>query len=219
MGGLPAAGELRGIAGAVAVRVPRNDAFLVVLDILEVFSQVFPGIDLLKAGFPRPIAAVQEAVVGPLRVVVFRHQINGAVIFAQFPVFRGNAFPGFGGIGFEHVFSQGQEGALLNVGPGIEPVSRGADQINGAVLRGQGQVVLGGPVCPDDPLDGQFSVDLFGQLFIEDLQHLIGLVGGDIAGYQIGNDDVLRGIRLGQYRHQRRHHQKRQEQGYELFHR
>ena len=193
--GLPAAGHLGAIGGAVAVGVPRNHVRLVVLDVLEVHSQVSPGMHaVFQAGFTGPVAAIHKAVVGPLRIVIFGHEVDLAVVLAQIPVLSGNLLPGLGGVGLEHVLGQGQESALLDVGPGVQPVGGGADQVDVAGLGGQGQVVLGGPVGPLDPADLQLGVDLFGQLLVDLGQHFLSAVGGDVAGHQVGDDDVLRGV-------------------------
>ena len=221
MGGLPAAGHLGAVGRSVTVGIPRNHVRLVFLDVLEVYAQVFPGMhSVLKAGFTGPVATVHEAVVGPLRVVVFGHEVDLAVVLAQVPVRFGHALPGLGGVGLQHVFRQGQESALLAVGPGIQPVSSGTDQVDVAALGGQGQVVLGLPVGPFDPAELQFSVDLFGQQLVDLCQHFVGPVGGLIAGDQVHDLHVLGCVdgRLCHDRHDAEQHGQGQDNRKKFFH-
>ena len=193
--GLPAAGHLLAVGGAGAVGVPRNDAVLAVLHILEVLAQLFPGMHaVFQPGLHGPVAAVHEAVVGPLRILILGNQVDAAVILAQLPVLLRNGGPGLRGIGFQHILAQLKESALLGVRPGVQPVGGGADQVDIAALGGQRKVVVGGPVGPFDPLDLQFSVHLFGQDSVDLCQHFIGLVGGLVAGDHVGDDNVLGGV-------------------------
>ena len=221
VGGLPAAGHLGAVGGAVAVGVPRDHARLVFLDVLEVYAQVFPGMDtVLQAGFLGPVAAVHEAVVGPLRVVVFGHEVNLIVVLAQVPVGFGHGLPGLGGVGLQHILSQFQESALLGVGPRVQPVGGGTDQVDVAALGGQGQVVLGLPVGPLDPAELQLRVDLFGQQLIDLGQHFVGPVGGLVAGDQVHDLYVLRGVNgtLCHGRDDAEQHRQGQENGNQFLH-
>ena len=222
MGGLPAAGHLGAVGRTVAVGIPRNDIRLVFLNPGKVFAQIFPGMHaVLQARFLGPVAAVHEAVVGPLRIVVFRNQVNFAIVFAQVPVRFGNAFPGHGSIGLQHILAQGHKSALLAVGPCIEPVGSRTDQIDVAALGRQGQIVLSLPVGPLDPAELQFRIDLLGQQFVDLRKHFIGPVGGLVAGNQIHDLDVLRSVdgTFGHRRHDAEQHRQGQENSKQFFHR
>ena len=175
---------------------------------------------VLKAGFTGPVSAVHEAVVGPLRVVVFGHEVDVAVVLAQVPVRFGHGLPGLGGVGLQHVFAQGHESALLAVGPGVQPVSGGTDQVDVTALGGQGQVVLGLPVGPFDPAELQLRVDLFGQQLVDLRQHFIGPVGGLVAGHQVHDLHVFGRVdgTFGQDRHDAEQHGQCQENRNQFFH-
>ena len=133
--------------------------------------------------------------VGPLSVVVFRNQIDFAVIFAQIPVFSGNACPGLGSVGLEHLFRQFEECAVLCVGPCVQPVRSGTDQVDGTVHRSQGQVVVCKIIGPRNIVDFQLSVDFFGQDFIELGHHRIKgcslVAGGFVAGGHVVDDNMF----------------------------
>ena len=131
-----------------------------------------------------------------------------------------HALPGLGGVGLQHVFRQGQESALLAVGPCIQPVSGGTDQVDVAALGGQGQVVLGLPVSPLDPAELQLRVDLFGQQLVDLCQHFIGPVGGLVAGDQVHDLHVLGCVdgRLCHDRHDAEQHGQGQDNRNKFFH-
>ena len=216
MGGLPAAGHLRAIGGAVAVGVPGIHAFLIVLDPLQVDFHVRPRMHaVLQASLAGPVAAVHEAVVGPLGVVVLGDHVDLAVVLAQLPVLSGHLRPGLGGIGLQHFLAQGQESAALGVGPSVQPVGSGAHQVHAAVLGGQGQVVVGRPVGPLDPTDLEGGVHLLVEDLVDLGQHFVRAVRGDVAGHQIGHRYVLRGVDRGLLSHggkrQDEHHHRHQE--------
>ena len=150
---------------------------------------------VLKTGFLRPVKTVNEAVVGPLCVVILGHQIDIAVVFAQIPVLRGYALPGRRRVGLQHFLGKLQESAVLGIRPRIQPVGSGSHQINGTVHTCQGTVVVGKLVRPSDIIDFQLRVYLLRQDRVQLLQHGVNgsrlIAGGRVARGHIGDHHML----------------------------
>jgi hypothetical protein len=179
--------------------VPRVGLLLILLYPGEVLGELVElGNGAVRdAGRLRPVTAIEEAVVGPLGEVVLGDEIDHPVRqLAHLPVVSGgNALPGLGGIGLEHLLVEAEEGALLGVLIAEQPVRCGGDQVDLGVAGQQLDVVLGLPIRPLDIEDVERCVGLLGEQRVEFREHLLQpTIGrfvaesehGDLGGRGVG---------------------------------
>ena len=149
-----------------SIGIPGDHVRISFLYITEVFCHIFPAVNLIQSCSFRPVKTVNETMVGPLCIVIFRHQINFAVISAHIPMFRAYAFPCFRSIGFKHIFGQFQECAVLGIRPCIQPVGSSSDQVYGTVHLSQCQVIICKIIGPGNEVNLKLSIYFLGKDFV-----------------------------------------------------
>ena len=156
------------------VRIPGDNIRISFLHISKVSCHIFPAMyAVLKPCFFRPVETIRKTVVCPLCVVILGHQINLSVIFAELPVFSGNAFPSLGGILLQHILRKLKECTVLGIRPCIQPVRSRTNQVNRSVHTGKCQVVVGKIICPGNKVSFQLSVYFLCKNRIQLLHHFL----------------------------------------------
>ena len=186
---------------ASAVHIPGNHIREGIQAVLEVSGHVIPAVyAVLKASLSRPVKTIDEAMVGPLLVVVFGDQIDVSIrVAAHIPVAElVYLLPGSGSVGLEHLIRNLHECASVYVLPGIQPVVSRYDQVYGTVHSSQGQVVVCKIVRPADVVQFQGGVHLLLKDLVQLNHHLIRIrIGGLVADAQVVDHYRLRRIDIG----------------------
>ena len=172
----------------LSCNIPRDTVRLIVLDPLEILSQLFKlcNCSIRNACLCSPVTTVEHTLVSILDIIVFRNEIDFILILTDIPItIFSNLCVSFRRISLQHFLRQRHKRTFDYVLPAIQPIGSGSDQIQGSIAAQQLQIILSLPISPLYISVLQFCVYFFCQDGIQLFQHgLQSSIGRTIAQYQ-----------------------------------